>query len=182
MRSVMASVLVGAGLLFGGAHAHAGLSGDTVNFTYYYPDLGTVDQSYADQAVSPTASFNYNGWFTIAVSDSRVAVDFERTITFFSESFNGFLLTDLTKPLGAVSLDPATNMAGFGASNFSVSGNVLSVNWQGLSFDPSTNVTFDVPASPADVPEPTSIALLGSALLAVWMLRLRMRRAHARIG
>ena len=72
-----------------------------------------------------------------------------------------------------VSVDPVTNMAGFGASNVSFTSDQIEVDWQGLAFATSTAVTLDVNYSTSGsvtAPEPgmcglvfVSLSLVGAA-------------------
>jgi hypothetical protein len=55
------------------------------------------------------------------------------------------------------------SMGSFRAGNFHVNGSKLYVNWQGLSFNPATQLVLDVVS--AGVPEPVTINLFGPGLL-----------------
>jgi len=67
-----------------------------------------------------------------------------------------------------VTLDPATNMTGFSASNFSFTGNQIEIDWSDLSFDTSTVVTLDVTYSETSAaPEPATYSLMLLSLLGV---------------
>lgn len=144
--------------------ANAGVINDTVHAQYVFPEIGSI---YADMGtgVVGAGGVTFGGFelFNLTVTDNQVQVDFLASATWNDEPFNGFMLTDLTKALPAVTLDAATTMSGFGASNFYLNSGVLYVNWHGLSFDPSVHVVLDIGA--ADVPEPVTISLLGLGLL-----------------
>jgi hypothetical protein len=58
-------------------------------------------------------------------------------------------------------------MAGFNESDLYFTGNEIQVNWADLPFDSSTVVTLDVNGTSTVVPEPSSLVLLGSGLLAI---------------
>jgi hypothetical protein len=62
----------------------------------------------------------------------------------------------------AVSIDPATNMAGFGTSDLSFTGSQIQVNFADLPFSTDTVVTLDVTTSGAasGAPEPGTVFLL----------------------
>jgi hypothetical protein len=67
-----------------------------------------------------------------------------------------------------VTLDPATTMSGFSASNFSFTGDQIEIDWSGLSFDTSTVVTLDVTYSETSAtPEPATCTLMLLSLLGV---------------
>ena len=129
------------------------LTGDTVNITYYYPNLTSAVESIGTFAVPGTSS-SYFGVFTMDVADNSLTANFTDTTSWVAPvPFNGFVLTDETNsPFTGVTVDPATNMAGFTATNVSFTPNQILVDWQGLSFDTSTVVKLDINASAT--PEP----------------------------
>jgi hypothetical protein len=78
--------------------------------------------------------------------------------------FNGIAINLLSAgSFASVAIDPNTNMAGFGASNFSFSANQIEVDWQNLPFSTSTVVEFDVALTGSgapDAPEPGTCGLI----------------------
>jgi len=94
--------------------------------------------------------------------------------------FNGIAI-DLSSAgsFGSVSLDLATNMAGFGESDFSSSGNQIQIDWQGLAFETSTVVKFDVSLAESDpAPEPGTASLIFLSLLSAAAAFGRRRRTR----
>lgn len=160
------------------APAHAGLLGVTVDWQYYayggpYVGLGSPGSFVANGLVGDT----FGPYFDIIVDDTSVTFDYIGTGTWTSSAlslpptiYNGIALNFVGIALTSVSINGATNMAGFGASDFSFSGNQLQVDWVDLPFGPDTIVKLDVEA----VPEPTTLLLVGSGIVA---MRLRRRRA-----
>lgn len=69
-----------------------------------------------------------------------------------------------------VTVDPSTNMDGFGSGNISFTADQIQVNWENLSFDSSTDVILDVtlgagdPQDPPAAPEPATFLMLAPAL------------------
>lgn len=162
--------LLATALLFASAQsANAGLLNDQVKADYLFPNL---DSHYADLGTGTVDAdglqWGFYDYFTMNVTDHQIVIDYSATATWSFGSgqspFNGFALTDLSKALPQVSVGAATNLSGFGASNVSVTGNVLYVNWQGLSFNQDTQVVLDLQQNQGEVPEPLSLGLLGLGL------------------
>lgn len=82
--------------------------------------------------------------------------------------FNGIAIDLLSAAsFTSVSIDPATNMAGFGMSNLSFTSNQIEIDWANLPFTTSTVVILDVddpPDSPS-APEPGTRRLMLLSLL-----------------
>jgi hypothetical protein len=79
--------------------------------------------------------------------------------------FNGIAIDLLSGgSFNTVSIDPATNMAGFGASNISFTANQIEIDWENLAFTTSTVVVLDV-NDPPGAPEPGTFGLMVLPLL-----------------
>jgi hypothetical protein len=74
-----------------------------------------------------------------------------------------------------VTINAATNLAGFDASRVSFDANNIYVNWQGLVFNTNTVVSLDVNGSVAPVPEPATLVLVGAGGLGL-LAKARRRR------
>jgi hypothetical protein len=148
--------------------AFAGNIGDTVNVTYYFPDSASPYQDLGTQVISGAGNtFNFAGYFDVVVTDNQIfAQNFAFTSMWSPASFSGFVVTDLTQNFTSpYTVDVGTTMSGLTNANIMSSGNSVSVNWQGLSFDQSTVV--ELTAGGAAVPEPATVALFGFGLIAV---------------
>ncbi|CAN7477142.1 hypothetical protein LJR289_003184 [Pseudoduganella sp. LjRoot289] len=147
-------------LLFCSFSAHAGTAGDQVSLRYYYPDLATPTASFAAQLVDSDGALfsNVAGVFDLTVTDTQIIINhFNTSAYWLPGSYNGFVVSNLDHafhPLAA--LGRQTNMAGFSLANVAISGNAAYVNWQGLSFDESTQLVLYISA----IPEPASYAML----------------------
>jgi hypothetical protein len=156
--------------------ANAGvLTGDTVQLRYYFPDLNTA---YADYGTltAPGTFGNVLGLIDVNVGDSTIVVNFTDGGGWVDlVAFNGFVLTDLTNaPITSVTINPATNMAGFTSSTFTFDASSISVDWQGLSFTPGGVVQLDLNGN--GVPEPAAWTLTGAGILAALAVFRRRRR------
>ena len=170
-----------------GHPAHAGLLGDTVNIQYHYPDTaGSIfNFTYGVETVTGsgvvfTAVANE---FNVTVTDTSVQIAFlpgDTPSQWTNSAFNGFVLTDDSNPLPSFSIDPTTDMAGFSTADLTESGNVLYVNFAGLSYGPNTVVTLDA-AGASNVPEPMTLALFGMGLAGLGWAR-RADRSPATYG
>ncbi len=117
--------------------------------------------------------------FTIGADDTTITFNYSVSTPSFWEPgsplslapsiYNGIAVDLLSAGSFAdVSLDAATNMAGFSASNFSFTGNQIEIDWSGLSFDTSTVVTLDVTNSQTSAaPEPATYSLMFLSLLGI---------------
>lgn len=159
-------------------HAHADLIGTTLSWQYYggggpwdpgtetsgtFVDDGGVGGTFVEPTdAGPLPVFNIDADATTITFDYSVD---EATGPWSSSPlslsptiFNGIAI-DLDSPgsFEAVTIDPATNMAGFGASNISFTGNQIEVDWEDLAFSTSTIVELDVTTN---APEPASWKLM----------------------
>jgi hypothetical protein len=167
-------------LAFVASSAFAGqlFDGQTVQLTYEYPALGVAFDT-TTLVVGPGAEI---GGFP--AGDARTAFDFSDTniyVTYLSDgtwsiaAFNGWHVFDVNGTIPAitsVTVNGATNMAGFDASRITFDANNIWVNWNNLPFDTNTVVSLDVNGG-SSVPEPATFVLLGGALVGLGLLKRR---------
>jgi hypothetical protein len=160
------------------AIAFAGnITGDTVNWQYYA--YGGAYGSGSSFTVPCSACGTFMDYFLIDASANSITFDYSvysdadplwssSTLSLSPVIYNGIdLQFSGGSSITSVSIDPATNMAGFNESDLYFTGNEIQVNWADLPFDSSTVVTLDVNGTSTVVPEPSSLVLLGSGLLAI---------------
>lgn len=143
------------------ASAHASFWGQTVQATYYFPDVGTV---FDQQQAVVGAGVEFTNFPT---NDPRTNVDFSANnilITYNSDgawtsaAFNGEFFDSLTPmpSIMAVTINGSTNMVGLDASRISFTENSVSINWNNLAFNTGTIVSLDVSfREQIQVPVPT---------------------------
>lgn len=154
-------IAVAASLAAGSAFATS-FTGDTLDGAYYFPDTSTVYQD-DGSAVAPTSFYFATGYpnTTATVSSDQITLSFDAGGgSFTSATFNGVVITDLTSSdITGVTLDGATSVPGFTASDVSFTSDSVSLNLQGLSVPSSSDVVV-VDVSFGAVPEPAAWALM----------------------
>lgn len=154
-----------------GAATAAPIMGSTVNYQYYFPNLSSpyrgADNGNKVVGAGIEVSNVADTRATMDITATQIIVDFSNASGWVTAAFNGWILSDVFSSIDdftSVTVDAATNMAGFGAGNVSFTADTISVNWQGLSFTGTTIVVLNF-AQSGTVPEPTSLALVSLALL-----------------
>jgi hypothetical protein len=167
-------------LLSSTGQARADFLNHDVRVDYLYPDMNTVFQTLGTAPVNPVAHFNSFGQTNYDVSAANILITNSAggDIFFLPASFNGVSVTGigLTEPITGVTINPATNLAGFDASRVSSNADAVFVNLQSLTTTTTTVVSLDVQfAQPA--PEPSSLTLLGIGTLGLLGYGWRRKRA-----
>jgi hypothetical protein len=149
------------------AHATV-MDGATIRLTYEFPALGTIwNGNTHDLVVGP--GFEISGFpvgvaiTNVDVSDTNIHVTYDIPGNWIAASFNGFHIFDLFGSIPdftAVSINPITNLTGFGDARITFDADNIWVDWNGLSFNSETIVSLDVEA----VPEPGTLLLLGTGI------------------
>jgi len=168
--------------------AKASLIGSTVDWQSYFgggpTGAGTFGSFVANGSIGGIYKINgANGEaiFGIDVSASSITFDYSVDVfgsTFWNSSvlslaptiYNGIALDFTGDSISSLSIDPATNMAGFNGSDISFTSNQIEVNWENLSYTPSTIVELDVNNA---VPEPSTNVFVGSGIVALVLWRRR---------
>jgi hypothetical protein len=154
-----------------GAAAAPLLDGHTVRAQWLFPNISTAYQT-VDVGVGPGLEIPGSaGGFDVNLSDTQIHFsNLTASGGYSSGTFNGWTFIDLLSAIddfGSVTVNPATNMVGFGGSRITTSADQIWVDFHGLSGDANTVVVLDL--APAVVPEPSTALLLagGTALLAL---------------
>lgn len=181
IRKLSAGVIGGLALLSAQSASAILLDGKTVGYSYLYPNASTSffnpGPIVVGAGVELPGLFSSSDRGTLDISDTSIFIDFQTSLfPWEAVEFNGWVITDLLSaidPFTSISL--ATNMVGLSLANLAFNANVILVNWQGLSFDENTFVRIGVNSS--GVPEPTTMMLLASGLVAAGAAKRKLRNA-----
>jgi hypothetical protein len=177
LRSAALGVL---GLMLGtaGPAWAGGLLYDSVDAQYLVPTISTVNEALGVQTVDPTASWVFSETVFITATNSTIQlyVPPDRAIGFSSLPFAGFGFTDLTNnpDITGVTIDPSSTVPGFDLSRVTFTSDQVFLNFSTLGIGSGQQVLLDLNFASNTVPEPSSLALTGIAVLVgffAWSIR-----------
>jgi PEP-CTERM motif len=161
-----------------GLPAFADLNGANVTVNYLYPEINDIYQVLGTGTVTPSG-FTVNSFgqhdFTTFPSDLMLTNVAGEDINFTGADFNGY---GLVVNSGGTAITGVTigfnNISGFDLTRVTFDATDVWVNLQGLTTTPGEDLDLDLQFS--GVPEPGSIALLGSGLIAAFgVVRRKLR-------
>lgn len=159
--------------------AHAQFLGQTVTIAHVYPNkssLFTFLGLPANFVVGPGIELTYASAITMDLSDSRISLTFPTGGNVSPgdgspTSFSGYRFSDalgLIPDIVGLSLDPGTNVTGFGSGNLSFDVNNVFLNFDGVPTIASGRaVIVDVQFAP--VPEIGTLPLILAGSLGTWL-------------
>lgn len=181
LLSLAVCAVVAAGTLT--VHA-ATLTGDTIQSQF--AATGYTPSPYAGpvSTVAPGTTGAYPGiasagTFSIAYTATTITLLSAGGTTSFASgfTFNGAEFNVLTgTPFATVSIDPSTTLAGFTSGDLSLSAGTIAANLGGLVFGSNQSLVLDV-TTVAATPEPSSLVLLGTGLVALGRMCTQKRRS-----
>jgi hypothetical protein len=162
----LGTLVVVAAALSGAGKANAQLLGQMVNGTYFFPNSSNVYSNQGNKLVNPSASFTFPTGIpnvTATVTNSNILTTFDNNGTYTGAAFNGFKITDVSSDPMLTGVSAVSSIAGFSASRVSFTSNSVSVNLQGLTVNRADTISIDLQTASAAVPEPSSLAFLGTS-------------------
>lgn len=138
--------------------------------SWQYFAYGGAYNSATNYTVGAGTEGTFMWYFDIDVDATSITFDYlssatwsDSSLSLFPTIHNGIAINQLSGPaFSSISINSATNLAGFDNSRFSFTNNQLQIDWTGLTFNPDTVVKFDV--NVAAVPEPETYALMFAGL------------------
>jgi hypothetical protein len=170
-------------LLFSGRAAQAGLIGATVDVSAYFPNTTSLYADGGNKVVSdaleyPVGSFgSYNGFWAVDITDSQMLIEWTafKFGPFQPAIFNGFFLSIVSGPPILTAVNDVSAVFAPVSINI-VGGNVLQLNYQGLSVPAFSTSIIDITTGASAVPEPAAwIPVFAGGVAGILVTR-RLRR------
>jgi hypothetical protein len=166
---LLAWLLLGGSLFATCAAAQTSLNGEVITTTYLFPDTGTIFSGPVDTTV-PGGISNFAGFADISFSGHNILITADRNAQINDVLFDGFVFFDPNGIFSTVTLDGSSTYAGLTASGITFNANQIFVNVVGLPGLSGQTISLDI-NSPSPTPEPSTVLLYGTGMLALFGLK-----------